>query len=134
MRRNKQLTFCALSVCALGCLAGAAFYTMPPLAQSVACICADCDSAQGCDADCTADCGTVALVSFADYRKIDLNTATKDQLCLLSGIGEVRAGYIIEYRVLVGAFESVEDVVNVSGVTAQMVEEWGDQVYVSPAK
>ncbi len=134
MQRSKQLIFGAFCVCALACLQGATLSIMPPVAQAAVCSCADCDGSSDCDADCTAECCEVGLVCFADYRKIDLNTATQEQLCLLSGIGEVKAGYIIEYRVLVGAFESVQDVTNVSGITQQMVEEWGDEVFVSPVE
>lgn len=48
--------------------------------------------------------------------KIDINTATVDQLQMLPGIGEVLAQRIIDYREEHGAFQSIEELLNVSGI------------------
>jgi competence protein ComEA len=48
--------------------------------------------------------------------KININTATKDQLMTLPGIGESRALAIIAYRDDKGKFISIEDIKNVSGI------------------
>lgn len=47
---------------------------------------------------------------------ININTATKEQLMLLPGIGESRALDIIAYRQEYGYFQSIEDIMNVSGI------------------
>ena len=47
---------------------------------------------------------------------ININTATAEDLQTLSGIGEVRAKAIVEYRTQNGNFSKIEDIKNVSGI------------------
>lgn len=47
---------------------------------------------------------------------IDLNSATSEQLQTLPGIGPAKAGAIVEYREVYGAFARIEDITNVSGI------------------
>ena len=47
---------------------------------------------------------------------ININTAEKEELMMLPGIGEVRASAIIEYRQQAGNFEKIEDIMNVKGI------------------
>lgn len=48
--------------------------------------------------------------------KLDLNTASADELDELPGIGEVLARRIIDYREAYGPLNSVEDLLNVDGI------------------
>lgn len=47
---------------------------------------------------------------------LNLNTATKEQLNALPNIGDQRADDIISYRESVGGFQSVDELMNVSGI------------------
>ena len=48
--------------------------------------------------------------------KININTADKETLSQLSGVGPVIADRIIEYRDKNGAFKSVEEITEVKGI------------------
>lgn len=49
-------------------------------------------------------------------HKINLNTATKEELMTLRGIGEARAADIIRYREEHGPFQAIEEIMNISGI------------------
>ena len=63
---------------------------------------------------------------------IDLNTATKEQLMTLRGIGEARAEDIIRYRQEHGRFERIEDIMKVSGIKTSAFEKIKDDITVIP--
>lgn len=54
---------------------------------------------------------------------INLNTATKEQLMTLNGIGEVKAAAIIAYRQEKGVFNSVDEIKNISGIGDKTFEK-----------
>ena len=54
----------------------------------------------------------------ADDGRIDLNTATREQLMTLSGIGEAKAESIIAYREEHGGFRRIEELMEVGGIKA----------------
>ena len=51
----------------------------------------------------------------AEQGKLDLNTATREELMTLSGIGEKTADAILAYREGMGSFISVEELLSVKG-------------------
>ena len=59
----------------------------------------------------------------ATSRLININTATAAQLTELSGIGEVKAAAILEYRSTHGDFSSVDELLNVSGIGEKTLEK-----------
>jgi competence protein ComEA len=59
---------------------------------------------------------------------ININTASETELETLSGIGEVLAAAVVDFRTENGPFASVDDLENVSGIGPATLEEIRDQV------
>lgn len=64
--------------------------------------------------------------------RVNVNTATVEQLDTLPGIGPALAGRIVAYRQQHGPFASVEELSNVSGISPNMVDELRDKITVGP--
>jgi competence protein ComEA len=62
---------------------------------------------------------------------INLNTANKEQLSTLNGIGEKTADKIINYRQKNGPFSTVEDLMKVSGIGASKLDGIRGEVVVN---
>ena len=74
--------------------------------------------------------GENSLPTTEQNHKINLNQATITQLMDLPGIGEVKAGAIIQYRQEHGGFQSVEELLQVSGIGRAIYAQVADSVYV----
>lgn len=61
--------------------------------------------------------------SRASHARLNINTATAEELKELPGIGEVLARRIVEYRTENGSFMSVDELTGVDGISPRMVEE-----------
>lgn len=72
------------------------------------------------DADATA----------ASAGKVDINTAGKEQLMTLPGIGESKAEAIIAYRDARGRFQSVDELMNVTGIKEGIYNKIKDLIIV----
>ncbi len=59
---------------------------------------------------------------------VNINTANQQELMTLSGIGEVYAQRIIDYRTANGAFQSVEDIMKISGIGNVTFENIKEQI------
>lgn len=62
--------------------------------------------------------------------KVDLNRASKEELMTLSGVGESRAESIIKYREQNGGFQTIEDIMKVSGIKEGLFEKIKDFIKV----
>ena len=63
-------------------------------------------------------------------NKVNINSATVDELTTLNGIGEAKAIKIIEYRNTNGLFKSIEDIKNVSGIGEAFYEKIKDNITI----
>lgn len=73
---------------------------------------------------------TVSEAEPISETKINLNTATKEELKSLYRIGDVLAQRILDYRETNGKFSSVEELLNVSGIGEKILEAIRDRVEV----
>lgn len=68
----------------------------------------------------------VLVPTFVEPGKINVNTATIEELVRLPGIGEVFAARIIVYREEHGPFTTLDDLVAVSGIGPRTIENIRD--------
>lgn len=62
--------------------------------------------------------------------KVNINTASKEKLETLPGVGETTAQKIIDYREANGKFKTIEDIKNVSGIGDAKYESLKDKITV----
>jgi competence protein ComEA len=65
---------------------------------------------------------------------VNINTATKEELTSIKGIGEKRAQEIIDYRKKNGNFKSVDELEKVPGVGPGLMKQIRSQVTVTDTK
>ncbi|WP_258185002.1 MULTISPECIES: helix-hairpin-helix domain-containing protein [unclassified Bifidobacterium] len=66
----------------------------------------------------------------ADDHRIDLNTATSEQLQTINGIGPTMAERILAHRESIGRFSSVDQLLDVDGIGSKTLEKMRGQVTV----
>lgn len=65
-----------------------------------------------------------------DDSLVNLNTASKDELKSLNGIGEGLAQSIIDYREANGSFKTIEEIKNVNRIGQKTFEKFKDKIKV----
>jgi len=68
-----------------------------------------------------------SVVTVAE-EKIDLNSATVEEIATLNNIGLKKAEKIVEYRQSSGQFESIDDLKNVKGIGSVTIEKNRDRM------
>ena len=71
-----------------------------------------------------------SLSSSRQTERININTATKDELQTLPGIGEVLAERIVDYRRQNGPFTTIYELTNVDGFGTKRLEAIYDMITV----
>ena len=61
---------------------------------------------------------------------VNLNTASKEELMTLPGVGESKALKIITYREENGGFNAIEDIMNITGIKEKMFDKIKDHITV----
>jgi len=73
---------------------------------------------------------TFVISSSLAMAAVNLNTATKDDLSGIKGIGPVKAQSIIDYRKKNGSFKSVDELDNVKGFGSKSVNKVRSELIV----
>ncbi len=71
-----------------------------------------------------------ALKEQQESGLVNLNTAAKEQLMTLTGIGESKAEDILNYREQNGGFRTKEDLMQIPGIKERVFEKIKDQITV----
>ena len=66
----------------------------------------------------------------SESKKVNINTATKEKLTELPGIGSSTASKIITYREENGKFKNIQDIKNVSGIGESKYESIKDYISI----
>lgn len=70
------------------------------------------------------------VLNKSESKKININTATKEELKTLPRIGEALAQRIIDYRDKNGGFKSIDDIKKVKGIGEKMFENIKDLISI----
>ena len=62
--------------------------------------------------------------------RVNINTATREQLMTLTGIGESKAERILEYREKNGSFQKIEDIMKIAGIKEGTFEKIKNSISV----
>ncbi len=76
---------------------------------------------------------TTTYTKATETRKdlININTATKDELMSIPGIGEVYADRILAFREENGKFETLNELTNIKGIGEQRLKKWSAYLSIS---
>ncbi|MDP4179005.1 MAG: helix-hairpin-helix domain-containing protein, partial [Bacillota bacterium] len=71
---------------------------------------------------------SAASSSISSDGKVDINTATKEELDKVSGIGPVTADKIVQYREKNGNYKTIDDLKKIGGIGDKTLEKFKDKL------
>lgn len=74
--------------------------------------------------------GMIGVGADVDDGLVNINTATRDELMTLPGVGESKADAIIKYREENGGFETISQIMNISGIKDGLFNKIKDKIKV----
>lgn len=92
------------------------------------CLCPDTNNEACINQNSNKNSSNTKTSSSNSNSKVSINTAKKEELMTLSGIGESKANAIISYRQENGNFKMIEDIKNVSGIGDVVYEKIKDSI------
>ncbi|MGD0822849.1 MAG: helix-hairpin-helix domain-containing protein [Desulfomonilia bacterium] len=66
---------------------------------------------------------TLNIPLYCAQGVININTATKEELMMLPGIGEKTAAAIVTYRLANGQFKSLDDMTRIKGISKKRIDK-----------
>lgn len=79
---------------------------------------------------CVETGGETQMDDSATTGSVNLNTASKEELMTLTGIGEAKADDIITYRTTNNGFKSIEEIKNVKGIGDSIFDKIKDRITI----
>jgi len=72
----------------------------------------------------------ILFFAAAAFAKVNINTATANELTALNGIGTAKAEAIVAYRTQHGKFQTIDDLAKVKGIGSKIIEKIKPEVTV----
>lgn len=72
----------------------------------------------------------IEILTNGKDKKVNLNTAKKEELMTLTGIGETKADAIIAYREENGGFQKIEELMQISGIKEGIYKKICDDIVI----
>ncbi|MFA5032004.1 MAG: ComEA family DNA-binding protein [bacterium] len=68
--------------------------------------------------------------TYDEGKRVNINTASMEELISLPGVGSVYAQRIIEYREKKGKFKNIEEIINIYGIGQKRFDKLKDKITV----